>query len=76
LRALLPPVPDPYDDAFWLTALLMAATPTANNVLVMVAAAGGDTKRASAAIAAQYVCAPVLLTFWLSLFLIVVSTVV
>ena len=74
LRALLPPVPDPYDDAFWLTALLLAATPTANNVLVMVAAAGGDTRRASAAIAAQYLAAPLLLTASVSLFLVVIAT--
>jgi predicted permease len=74
LRALLPAVPDPYDDAFWLTALLLAATPTANNVLVMVSAAGGDTRRASAAIAAQYLAAPLLLTASVSLFLVIVAT--
>ena len=74
LRALLPAVPDPYDDAFWLTALLLAATPTANNVLVMVSAAGGDTRRASAAIAAQYLAAPLLLTGSVSLFLVVIAT--
>jgi len=75
IKPLLPRPPEPeFDTAFWLVALIVSATPTANNVLVIVEVAGGDTEAMSAMIAAQYLCAPVLLTVTVTLFLTVVRT--
>lgn len=75
IKPLLPKPPQPeFDTAFWLVALIVSATPTANNVLVIVEVAGGDGEAMSAMIAAQYLCAPLLLTLTVSLFLTVVRT--
>ena len=75
IKPLLPKPPQPeFDTAFWLVALIVSATPTANNVLVIVEVAGGDGEAMSAMIAAQYLCAPVLLTMTVSLFLTVVKS--
>lgn len=72
-RGALPRMAEPYDDAMALVALLVAATPTANNVLVMVEAAGGDADAVAALIAVQYAVAPVLLTLTVSLFLAAIA---
>ena len=66
-RRAMPPMAEPYDDSVALVALLVAATPTANNVLIMAFSAGGvrgeEARRAVAALlACQYVAAPLLLT--------------
>jgi len=66
---LTPPAHKEYETAFWLVALVVSATPTANNVLVIVEVAGGDSEAMSAMIAGQYLCAPVLLTLTVTLFL-------
>jgi len=74
-RCILPAVytTPPFDLPFWLVALLVTCTPTANNMLVMVELAGGDGEAFSAMIAVQYFLAPLLLTVSVSSMLALIT---
>ncbi|KAJ1462034.1 hypothetical protein M885DRAFT_584463 [Pelagophyceae sp. CCMP2097] len=52
-----------------LVAMVVTATPTANNLLIMAELAGENKDGLAAAIAIQYMAAPVLLTSWLTVFM-------
>lgn len=55
-------IPEDIDASFYLVIMLVTATPTANNVMVM-AELGGQSKEAMAmSIFSQYLCAPIVLT--------------
>ena len=56
----------PWNEPFYLAALAMACTPTANNMMVMTEMYGGDRTAMSTAIFAQYALAPLLLTLTLT----------
>lgn len=56
------PLNDPYDEVFYLAAAAVTATPTANNMMVMIEVAGGDKAAMATAIFSQYMLAPALLT--------------
>ena len=60
------PLKDPYDQVFFIAACAVAATPTANNLMVMTELAGGNGAAMGTAIFAQYMVAPFLLTFSLT----------
>ena len=51
---------------FYIAACAVAATPTANNMMVMTEIAGGNGAAMSTAIFVQYMVAPVVLTFSLT----------
>jgi predicted permease len=55
-------IADPFDETFYLAAVAVAATPTANNMMVMTELAGGNGRAMSTAIFSQYLAAPVVLT--------------
>eukprot|EP00929_Paragymnodinium_shiwhaense_P000541 TRINITY_DN100787_c0_g1_i1.p1 TRINITY_DN100787_c0_g1~~TRINITY_DN100787_c0_g1_i1.p1 ORF type:complete len:489 (-),score=85.14 TRINITY_DN100787_c0_g1_i1:55-1521(-) len=67
------PVPQPIDDAFYLVAMIVSATPTANNIMVMAELAGESKEGLAACIFLQYLLAPVLLTGWLAVFVAVAT---
>jgi predicted permease len=52
----------PFQQPFYLTAMVVASTPTANNVLIMCTIAGQDRTAMSTAIFVQYACSPIILT--------------
>ena len=56
-------------DPFWLVCLILTATPTANNIVVMCDLAGENRRAMSAAIFYQYCAAPLLLPGVLTLFI-------
>ena len=56
------PLKDPYDEVFYLAAAAVTATPTANNMMVMIEVAGGDKTAMATAIFSQYMVAPLVLT--------------
>ena len=56
-------------DPFWLVCLILTATPTANNIVVMSELAGENRRAMSAAIFYQYCAAPILLPGVLTLFI-------
>ena len=47
---------------FYLAAAAVTATPTANNMMVMIEVAGGDKTAMATAIFSQYLVAPLVLT--------------
>eukprot|EP00586_Coscinodiscus_wailesii_P005444 CAMPEP_0172486472 /NCGR_PEP_ID=MMETSP1066-20121228/15045_1 /TAXON_ID=671091 /ORGANISM="Coscinodiscus wailesii, Strain CCMP2513" /LENGTH=424 /DNA_ID=CAMNT_0013252443 /DNA_START=127 /DNA_END=1401 /DNA_ORIENTATION=- len=56
-------IPDGIDASFYLVAMIVFITPTANNVMVMVELSGSGTKEGIAqVIGFQYLCAPLLLS--------------
>jgi len=59
------------DDAFYLVAMVITATPTANNIVVMAELAGESKDALAKCILVQYLLSPFLLTFWLSIFVYV-----
>jgi len=60
------PLRDPYDEVFFVAACAVAATPTANNMMVMTELAGGNGAAMGTAIFMQYMVAPVVLTLTLT----------
>ena len=56
-------------DPFWLVCLILTATPTANNIVVMCDLAGENRRAMSAAIFYQYCAAPFILPGVLTLFI-------
>mmetsp|Transcript_32260 Transcript_32260/g.74268 ORF Transcript_32260/g.74268 Transcript_32260/m.74268 type:complete len:519 (+) Transcript_32260:1-1557(+) len=52
----------PFEQPFYFTMFVIAATPTANNVLIMCTIAGQDRAAMSTAIFVQYACSPVVLS--------------
>lgn len=57
-------IPDGIDASFYLVAMIVFITPTANNVMVMVELSGSGTKEGIAqVIGCQYLAAPLLLSF-------------
>lgn len=60
---------EPEAAAFFLVAMMVTATPTANNIMVMAELSGEDTGALSFCILFQYLLAPILLTVWLSIFI-------
>lgn len=66
---------DPCDEVFYLAAVAVTATPTANNLLLMVELAGGNKKAMSTSIFSQYLAAPVVLTFSLTISIILLRSV-
>lgn len=67
-------IPDGPDDSFYLVALLVSATPTANNIMVMAELAGENKEGLGACIFVQYLLCPFLLTFWLAVFVSVATS--
>jgi len=56
-------IPEDIDAPFYLVAMIVFITPTANNVMVMVELSGSGTKEGIAqVIGFQYLCAPILLS--------------
>eukprot|EP00929_Paragymnodinium_shiwhaense_P028818 TRINITY_DN16631_c0_g1_i1.p1 TRINITY_DN16631_c0_g1~~TRINITY_DN16631_c0_g1_i1.p1 ORF type:complete len:472 (-),score=71.89 TRINITY_DN16631_c0_g1_i1:224-1639(-) len=68
------PISDPVGDAFYLVAMIVTATPTANNIMVMAELAGESKEGLAACIFLQYLLAPVFLTAWLAVFVTVATT--
>merc|ERR1712183_1067783 len=64
---IIPSQPDGpnHDAAFCLTAMIVTATPTANNLMIMAELAGENKEGLASCIFFQYMFAPVLLTIWL-----------
>jgi len=62
---------DPCDEVFYLAAVAVTATPTANNLLLMTELAGGNKKAMSTCIFAQYLVAPLVLTMTLTVSIVV-----
>mmetsp|Transcript_52314 Transcript_52314/g.114669 ORF Transcript_52314/g.114669 Transcript_52314/m.114669 type:complete len:160 (-) Transcript_52314:40-519(-) len=56
-------------ETIWLVALTCSCTPTANNINVLAQLGKQNTKSLAASIFLQYLCAPVLLSISLSLFI-------
>lgn len=56
------------DRAAVLVMLLVGATPSANNLILMLEVAGSDKTVMATSIFVQYILAPVLLTAWLAIF--------
>ena len=56
-------------DPFWLVVLILTATPTANNIVVMCDLAGENRRAMSAVVFYQYMAAPLLLPGVLTLFI-------
>jgi len=65
---------DPYDQIFYVAAVSLAATPTANTIVMLTELSGGNSAATATAIFAQYAAAPVVLTFMLSSSIIVLHT--
>lgn len=61
-------IPDGTDDSFYLVAMVVTATPTANNMMVMAELAGENKEGLATCIFIQYLACPVLLTMWLAIF--------
>lgn len=61
-------------DAFWLCALVVTCTPSANNLIVMCDVAGQNKNAMGTSIFTQYVVAPILLPGMITLFVIIVSS--
>ncbi|GMH87025.1 hypothetical protein TrVE_jg13488 [Triparma verrucosa] len=73
LRYHILSIPEDIDASFYLVVMLVMATPTANNVMVM-AELGGQSKEAMAmSIFSQYICAPVVLTASISVIVTIAS---
>ena len=61
----------PYNQVFYLAAIAVTATPTANNIVVMTEMSGGDKRSMSTAVFSQYAVAPMVLTFTLTMVVLV-----
>ena len=63
----------PYEESMYIAALAVSATPSANNLMVMVELSGGNRAAMSTAIFTQYVMAPLILPLTLSASILVAS---
>mgnify|MGYP003686009127 FL=1 len=59
----------PFQQPFYLVMFVVAATPTANNVLIMCTISGQDRTAMSTAIFVQYLCSPVILSVTICAFI-------
>ena len=57
---------DPYDAVFYVAAVAVTATPTANTLVMMTELAGENRAAMSTAVFSQYLAAPIILTFTLT----------
>lgn len=67
-------IPRPFHQPFYLTMFVVAATPTANNILVMCTLAGQNRAAMATCIFVQYCAAPIVLTLTISSFVAIVGT--
>jgi len=67
-------VPGPTGPSFYLVAMIVTATPTANNVMVMAELAGENKQGLAMCIFLQYFVSPLFLTTWLSVYVIVATS--
>jgi len=67
-------VPGPTGPSFYLVAMIVTATPTANNVMVMAELAGEHKQGLAVCIFLQYIVSPLLLTAWLSVYVVVATS--
>lgn len=67
-------VPGPTGPSFYLVAMIVTATPTANNVMVMAELAGENKQGLAVCIFLQYLVSPLFLTTWLSVYVIVATS--
>lgn len=72
-EGVLPVFADPYDKIFYVAAVALSATPTANTIVMLTELAGGNSQATATAIFAQYAAAPVLLTIVLSTAIVVLE---
>ena len=56
----------PWDEPLYVAALAVSATPSANNLMVMVELSGGNRAAMSTSIFTQYVMAPLILPITLT----------
>jgi len=63
----------PADAAFYLVSMLVSSTPTANNIMVMAELGGANKEDLGFCILVQYMISPLVLTFWLFLFVSVAT---
>jgi len=63
----------PAGAAFYLVAMTLSATPTANNIMVMAELAGENKESLAFCILVQYIFAPIVLTCWLFVFVSVAT---
>ncbi|KAJ8601605.1 hypothetical protein CTAYLR_008453 [Chrysophaeum taylorii] len=61
------------DPAVLLVSMVVTSTPTANNLIVMAELAGENKEALAATIFVQYAIAPITLTFWITVFLVVAN---
>jgi len=61
----------PWEQPFYIAALAVSATPSANNLMVMVELSGGNRAAMSTAIFTQYAAAPLILPLTLTLAILV-----
>jgi len=64
----------PQDKSLWLVSLVVACTPTANNITVMVELAGQNKEAMATALFVQYLVAPLLLTLSLTGFIAILQS--
>jgi len=57
----------PQDDMFWLVAMIVTCTPTANNIVILTEIGGENKQAMSSTILVEYICAPFLVTLTLML---------
>jgi len=67
-------VPGPTGPSFYLVAMIVTATPTANNIMVMAELAGENKQGLATCIFLQYIVSPFLLTAWLSIYVVVATS--
>ena len=66
-------MPSPWDEPFYLAALIVTAMPTSTNIMVMAELVGGEAREPmGTCLFAQYCVAPVLLTASVTLIIAVV----
>ena len=63
-------VPPAVADPFWLVCLVVTCTPTGNNIVVLCELAGDNKHACSTTIFYQYMAAPLLLPFILTMFVV------
>ena len=61
-------------EPLYLAALVVTATPSANNLMVMTELAAGDRNAMSTVIFTQYLAAPILLTLTVTTFIIFIAS--
>ena len=62
--------PEQVADPFWLVCLVVTCTPTGNNIVVLCELAGDNKHACSTTIFYQYMAAPLLLPFILTMFVV------